>query len=54
MVSADRDAIFQVFSNLIDNAYKYASQGGRILIGAHDVEGFVQFLRAGLRPGHSQ
>ena len=43
MVSADRDAVFQVFSNLIDNACKYASQGGRILIGAHDVEGFVQF-----------
>ena len=39
MVSADRDAVFQVFSNLIDNACKYASQGGRILIGAHDVEG---------------
>jgi two-component system, OmpR family, phosphate regulon sensor histidine kinase PhoR len=43
MVSADRDAVFQVFSNLIDNANKYASQGRRILIGAHDVEGFVQF-----------
>jgi two-component system phosphate regulon sensor histidine kinase PhoR len=43
MVSADRDAIFQVFSNLIDNACKYAAQGERILIGAHDVEGFVQF-----------
>ncbi len=24
MVSADRDAVFQVFSNLIDNANKYA------------------------------
>jgi two-component system phosphate regulon sensor histidine kinase PhoR len=53
MVSADRDAIFQVFSNLIDNACKYASQGGRILIGAHDVEGFVQFYIRDFGPGVS-
>jgi two-component system phosphate regulon sensor histidine kinase PhoR len=51
MVSADRDAVFQVFSNLIDNASKYASQGGRILIGAHDVEGFVQFYVRDFGPG---
>ena len=52
-VSADRDAIFQVFSNLIDNACKYASQGGRILIGAHDVDGFVQFYVRDYGPGIS-
>jgi two-component system, OmpR family, phosphate regulon sensor histidine kinase PhoR len=51
MVSADRDAVFQVFSNLIDNASKYAAQGGRILIGAHDVEGFVQFYVRDYGPG---
>jgi two-component system phosphate regulon sensor histidine kinase PhoR len=51
MVSADRDAVFQVFSNLIDNACKYASQGERILIGAHDVEGFVQFYVRDFGPG---
>ena len=51
MVSADRDAVFQVFSNLIDNASKYASQGGRILIGAHDIEGFVQFYVRDFGPG---
>jgi two-component system phosphate regulon sensor histidine kinase PhoR len=51
LVSADRDAVFQVFSNLIDNACKYASQGGRILIGAHDVEGFVQFYVRDFGPG---
>jgi len=51
MVSADRDAIFQVFSNLIDNAIKYAAQGERILIGAHDVEGFVQFYVRDYGPG---
>ncbi len=54
MVSADRDAVFQVFSNLIDNACKYASQGGRILIGAHDVEGFVRFYVRDYRSGHCQ
>jgi len=51
MVAADRDAVFQVFSNLIDNACKYASQGGRILIGAHDIEGFVQFYVRDFGPG---
>jgi two-component system phosphate regulon sensor histidine kinase PhoR len=51
MVAADRDAVFQVFSNLIDNACKYAAQGGRILIGAHDVEGFVQFYVRDFGPG---
>jgi two-component system phosphate regulon sensor histidine kinase PhoR len=51
MVSADRDAIFQVFSNLVDNACKYASQGGRILIGAEDVEGFVRFYVKDFGPG---
>jgi two-component system phosphate regulon sensor histidine kinase PhoR len=53
MVSADRDAVFQVFSNLIDNANNYASQGERILIGAHDVEGFVQFYVRDFGPGIS-
>ncbi len=43
LVSADPDAIFQVFSNLIDNACKYASGSGKIEIGAEDVEGAVQF-----------
>ncbi len=51
MVSADRDAVFQVFSNLIDNACKYGAQGGRILIGAHDVEGYVQFYVRDFGPG---
>ncbi|MGC2208488.1 MAG: ATP-binding protein [Candidatus Korobacteraceae bacterium] len=51
MVSADRDAVFQVFSNLIDNASKYAAHGGRILIGAHDIEGFVQFYVRDFGPG---
>jgi two-component system, OmpR family, phosphate regulon sensor histidine kinase PhoR len=49
--SADRDAIFQVFTNLIDNAGKYASQGQRIELGSSDVEGGVQFYVRDFGPG---
>jgi two-component system, OmpR family, phosphate regulon sensor histidine kinase PhoR len=42
-VSVDRDAIHQVFSNLIDNALKYGNDGGKILLGACDTEEGVQF-----------
>ena len=37
-VLADREAIHQVFSNLIDNAMKYGRGGGRIELGARRVE----------------
>jgi two-component system, OmpR family, phosphate regulon sensor histidine kinase PhoR len=37
-VLADREAIHQVFSNLIDNAMKYGRAGGRIELGARDIE----------------
>jgi two-component system phosphate regulon sensor histidine kinase PhoR len=33
-VLADREAIHQVFSNLIENAMKYGRSGGRIVLGA--------------------
>jgi two-component system, OmpR family, phosphate regulon sensor histidine kinase PhoR len=36
-VLADREAIHQVFSNLIDNAMKYGRTGGRIILGARSV-----------------
>jgi two-component system phosphate regulon sensor histidine kinase PhoR len=67
-VLADREAIHQVFSNLIDNALKYGSKygtksgtspgasGGRILLGAravpHAVEFFVQDFGAGIASEH--
>jgi len=42
-VSVDRDAIHQVFSNLIDNALKYGDTGKKILVGACETEDGVQF-----------
>lgn len=42
-VSADREAIHQVFSNLIDNAMKYGRSGGRIELGARPAERGIEF-----------
>lgn len=42
-VRVDRDAIHQVFGNLIDNAMKYGEGGGKILIGACEAGEGVQF-----------
>jgi two-component system phosphate regulon sensor histidine kinase PhoR len=60
LVLADREAIHQVFSNLIDNALKYGSNNGasgaRIILGArkipHAVEFFVQDFGAGIASEH--
>jgi len=43
LVSVDRDAIHQVFCNLIDNALKYGDTGRKILMGACETEEGVQF-----------
>jgi two-component system, OmpR family, phosphate regulon sensor histidine kinase PhoR len=55
-VLADREAIHQVFSNLIDNALKYGASGGRIVLGAravpHAVEFFVRDFGAGIPSEH--
>jgi two-component system, OmpR family, phosphate regulon sensor histidine kinase PhoR len=57
-VMADRDAMHQVLSNLIENAAKYAPNGERILLGAVDrgetVELFVQDFGPGIRQEHLQ
>jgi two-component system, OmpR family, phosphate regulon sensor histidine kinase PhoR len=59
-VLADREAIHQVFSNLIDNAMKYGRSGGRIRLGARPaqrgvefgVEFYVQDFGAGISSEH--
>jgi two-component system, OmpR family, phosphate regulon sensor histidine kinase PhoR len=55
-VLADREAIHQVFSNLIDNAMKYGASGGRIVLGAravpHAVEFYVKDFGAGIPSEH--
>jgi two-component system, OmpR family, phosphate regulon sensor histidine kinase PhoR len=38
-VSADREAIHQIFSNLIENALKYAASGKKITLGARPSSG---------------
>jgi two-component system, OmpR family, phosphate regulon sensor histidine kinase PhoR len=42
-VRADREAIHQVFSNLIDNAMKYGRAGGRVVLGARQVHRAIEF-----------
>ena len=42
-VSADREALHQVFSNLIDNALKYGASGKRIVLGARPIEDKIEF-----------
>ncbi len=55
-VLADREAIHQVFANLIDNAMKYGASGRRIVLGArpipHAVEFYVQDFGAGIASEH--
>ena len=52
-VKADREAIHQVFSNLIENALKYAATGKRIVLGARAVAGGVEFYVRDFGPGIS-
>lgn len=55
-VLADREAIHQVFSNLVDNAMKYGRAGGRIVLGARTaqrgIEFYVQDFGAGISSEH--
>jgi len=50
-VGADPEAIHQVFSNLVDNALKYAASGGRIVLGARPVFQAVEFYVQDFGPG---
>ena len=55
-VLADREAVHQVFANLIDNAMKYGRSGGRIELGAraaeHGIEFYVRDFGAGISSEH--
>jgi len=50
-VTADREAIHQVFSNLIENAMKYAGSGRRIVLGARAADRGVEFYVRDFGPG---
>jgi two-component system phosphate regulon sensor histidine kinase PhoR len=50
-VMADEDALTQVFGNLIENAVKYAGSGERVLTGARDCDGCVEFFVRDFGPG---
>ncbi|HTF42429.1 MAG TPA: ATP-binding protein [Terriglobales bacterium] len=50
-VNADREAVHQVFSNLIDNALKYAAGSGRIVLGAQSSGRSVEFYVQDFGPG---
>jgi two-component system phosphate regulon sensor histidine kinase PhoR len=50
-VMADPDAMNQVFGNLMENALKYGSSGGRLTIGAKLLEDEVEFWVRDYGPG---
>jgi two-component system phosphate regulon sensor histidine kinase PhoR len=50
-VLADREAIHQVFSNLIENALKYGGSGGKVVLGARPTEKGVEFFVKDYGPG---
>ena len=56
LVNVDREAIHQVFANLVDNSLKYAAPGKRIVLGARDkgrlVEFYVQDFGSGIPSEH--
>jgi two-component system phosphate regulon sensor histidine kinase PhoR len=52
-VNADREAIHQIFSNLIENALKYAAPGKKVILGARVVSTGVEFYVRDFGPGIS-
>jgi len=51
VVRGDRDLIFQMVSNLLDNAVKFAPEGGRIALGAHPAGGGIEVTVVDDGPG---
>jgi two-component system phosphate regulon sensor histidine kinase PhoR len=52
-VNADSEAVHQIFSNLIENAVKYAAAGKRVVLGAREVDRKVEFYVKDFGPGIS-
>lgn len=52
-VNADREAIHQIFSNLIENALKYAAAGKKVILGARGASSGVEFYVRDFGPGIS-
>jgi two-component system, OmpR family, phosphate regulon sensor histidine kinase PhoR len=52
-VNADREAIHQIFSNLIENALKYAASGKKVILGARAAARGVEFYVRDFGPGIS-
>ena len=50
-VMADNYAVHQVFGNLISNALRYAQDGKKIVVGAHERENGVEFFVRDFGPG---
>jgi two-component system phosphate regulon sensor histidine kinase PhoR len=50
-VMADSYAVHQVFGNLISNALRYAQDGKRIVVGAHEHENGIEFFVRDFGPG---
>ena len=51
VVLADEDALTQVFGNLVENAMKYGKSGKRVLVGAREMDGYVEFSVEDFGPG---
>ncbi len=52
-VNADREAIHQIFSNLIENGLKYAAAGKKVILGARAAESGFEFFVQDFGPGIS-
>lgn len=50
-VMADSYAVHQVFGNLISNALRYAQDGKKIVVGAHERENGIEFFVRDFGPG---